>query len=87
MTPIDYIREPLFESNKKYSDPQLLNDLWEWRNTELCATVKYEVIFPMNVVANDNIIDIYSGINDCSAGIISIDKNEFYKKYQSQINI
>jgi len=77
LMPIGYVTDPLFESNKEYTDELLLNSLWEWRNTELAKTVKYEVIFPMNVIVNNDTINIYCGINDCSAGIISIDKNNF----------
>jgi hypothetical protein len=77
LSPVGYAYKPLFEANREYSDNTLLNDLWNWRKTELCETVKYEVIFPMNVVVDDLNINIYSGLNDCSAVNIKIDKHLF----------
>lgn len=84
LSPLAYAYEPLFVSNREYSDNTLLNDLWDWRKTELCETVKYEVIFPMNVVVNDENIYIYSGINDCSAGVIKINKQLFKDKIKNR---
>jgi hypothetical protein len=71
---IDYIKDPLFESNKSYSDSKLLESLWEWRNTKLASVVKYEVIFPMTTIVTNDQICIYSGLNDCSAVILKINK-------------
>jgi len=82
--PIGYYYEPLFESNREYSDNNLLNDLWNWRKTELCEAVKYEVIFPMNVVVDDIYINIYSGLNDCSAVNIKIVKQLFIDKIKNE---
>ena len=84
LSPLGYAYKPLFESNREYSDSTLLNDLWNWRKTELCEVVKYEVIFPMNVVVDDVNINIYSGLNDCSAVNIKIDKQLFIDKIKNE---
>jgi hypothetical protein len=84
LKPIGYSQDALFESNKSYSDPTLLESLWQWRNTELAPVVKYEVIFPMNVVVDNENINIYSGLNDCSAVNIKIDKQVFIDEIKNQ---
>jgi len=84
LSPVGYAYKPLFEANREYSDNTLLNDLWNWRKTELCETVKYEVIFPMNVVVDDTYINIYSGLNDCSAVNIKIVKQLFIDKIKNE---
>ena len=84
LSPLGYAYKPLFESNREYSDNTLLNDLWNWRRTELCEVVKYEVIFPMNVVVDNVNINIYSGLNDCSAVNIKIDKQCFINKVKNE---
>jgi hypothetical protein len=78
--PIDYLKFPLLESSIAYSCPSILFNLWNWRNTQLSKSTKYEIIFPMNVLIDERNINIYSGINDCSAGIIKINKFEFLDK-------
>lgn len=83
LSPIGYTYKPLFEANREYSDSTLLNDLWTWRKTELSEVVKYEVIFPMNVELDENNINIYSGLNDCSAVNIKINKNIFADKIKN----
>jgi len=85
LIPIGYFIDPLFDSNKEYTDESLLDSLWEWRNTELAKTVKYEVIFPMNVSVDDSNINIYSGLNDCSAVNIKIDKQKFVDMNHSEL--
>ena len=87
LSPFAYAINPLFESNREYSDNVVLNDLWNWRKTELCEVVKYEVIFPMNVVVDDNNINIYSGLNDCSAVNIKINKQIFAEKIKNTLFI
>lgn len=82
--PVGYTYRPLFESTREYSDVNLLNNLWNWRKTELCDVVKYEVIFPMSVVVDDKNINIYSGLNDCSAVNIKIDIDEFIYKIKNE---
>ena len=67
-----------------YSDNKLLNDLWSWRATELLEPVKYEVIFPMNIVVDKEIINVYSGLNDCSAVNIKVPINEFEQKIKNE---
>lgn len=78
--PIGYYIEPLFESKKEYSDELLLNTLWEWRNVECQSVVKYEVIFPMNVVIKESHLNIFSGLNDCSCVNIRIHIDDFHNK-------
>jgi len=84
LSPVGYTYKPLFEANREYSDVTLLNDLWSWRKTELCEAIKYEVIFPMNVLVDDNNLNIYSGLNDCSAVNIKINKRTFIDKIKSE---
>jgi len=84
LSPLAYAHKPLFEANREYSDNNLLNDLWNWRKTELCEVVKYEVIFPMNVTVDNENINIYSGINDCSMGVIKINKHMFVDKIKNE---
>jgi hypothetical protein len=84
LSPLGYAINPLFEANREYSDNTLLNDLWNWRRTELYEAVKYEVIFPMNVVVDDLNINIYSGLNDCSAVNIKIVKQLFIDKVKNK---
>lgn len=84
LSPLGYAINPLFESNREYSDSTLLNDLWNWRKTDLCEVVKYEVIFPMNVIVDDTNINIYSGLNDCSAVNIKVDKQLFIDKIKNE---
>lgn len=84
LSPLAYAYEPLFEANREYSDINLLNDLWNWRKTELFEVIKYEVIFPMSVNVNANEINIYSGLNDCSAVNIKINKQLFIDKIKNQ---
>jgi hypothetical protein len=84
LSPLAYAYKPLFEANREYSDVNLLNDLWNWRRTELCETVKYEVIFPMNVVVDNNNLNVYAGLNDCSVVNIKIDKINFINKIKNE---
>ena len=76
--------KPLLVANREYSDNTLLNNLLNWRKTELCEVVKYEVIFPMNVVVDNDNINIFAGVNDCSAVNIKIDKNQFNIKIKNE---
>lgn len=78
--PVDYLKIPLLESSITYSCPSILFNLWKWRNTQFLNSIKYEILFPMNVITDDKNINIFSGINDCSAGIIKINKLEFLDK-------
>ena len=84
LSPIGYTYNPLFEANREYSDHTLLNDLWNWRKTEMCEVVKYEVIFPMNVIVDGTKVNIYSGLNDCSGVNIKIDKELFINKVKNE---
>ena len=84
LSPLGYAINPLFEANREYSDNTLLNDLWNWRKTNLCEVVKYEVVFPMNVIVDDAYINIYSGLNDCSAVNIKIQKQLFIDKIKNE---
>jgi hypothetical protein len=84
LSPLAYMYRPLFESSGEYTDSTLLNDLWNWRKMEICDVIKYEVIFPMNVVVDNTNINIYSGLNDCSAVNIKLDKNCFESTIKNQ---
>lgn len=84
LSPLAYAYRPLMTANREYSDLTLLNNLWSWRKTELCEVVKYEVIFPMNVVIDDINLNIYSGLNDCSAVNIQINKKVFVDKVYNE---
>jgi hypothetical protein len=85
--PIDYLKTPLIESSITYSSPETLFNLWKWRNTKISPAIKYEVMFPMNVMVDDNTINIFSGINDCSAGIIKIKHNKTKNPRIYKVNI
>jgi hypothetical protein len=78
--PLGYASTPLFISNREYTDNNLLNDMWLWRLVECHTVIKCEVIFPMTVIPDDIYLNIYSGLNDCSAVNIQIDKNVFINK-------
>jgi hypothetical protein len=77
LIPIGYAIDPLFESSEEYTDKNLLNRLWEWKKTEYENIYKHEVVFPMTVCVENETINIYSGINDCSAVNIKIYKRNF----------
>lgn len=84
LEPIGYYNDPIFTASREMSDNTVLQSLWNWRNTELCNAVKHEVIFPMNVTVTDTQLEIYCGINDCSANILYIDIQEFIDKISDQ---
>ena len=84
LKPISYFTRPLFVSSRFYSDLILLNDLWKWRKTEIQESWKYEVIFAMNVFVDDININIYSGMNDCSAVNIKIPISIFIDKIKNE---
>ena len=84
LTPVGYCINPLLVSDRNYSSSYVLNRLWSWRNTTHRNAIKYEVIFPMNVVTDDKSIHIYGGLNDCSAVKMSIDKSMFVERVKSQ---
>lgn len=84
LSPMAYAYKPLFVADREYSDNRLLNDLWDWRKTEMCETVKYEVIFPMNVNVDTEYVNIYSGLNDCSSVNIKIYKPTFINKVNNE---
>lgn len=83
LNPLGYYLNPIFEASREYSDKDILNSLWDWRKTDLLNTVKYEVIFPMNVEVTDK-INIYAGMNDCSAVKINIGIDEFIEKIKNE---
>ena len=78
--PLGYASRPLFIAKREYTCNTLINDMWSWRNTEYVRTVKYDVIFPMTVIVDINRLNIYSGLNDCSAVNIQIDNDRFIDK-------
>jgi len=85
-SPIGYYVNPFFESSRDYSDIDLLTALWEWRRVKSFNNLffQYEVIFPMNVVVDKENINIYSGLNDCSAVNVKIPIQEFKKILQDE---
>lgn len=84
LEPIGYCIDPIFTASRELSDNTVLQSLWNWRNTELCNAVKHEVIFPMNVIVTDTQLEIYCGINDCSANILYLDIREFIDKISNR---
>lgn len=74
---IGYYKFPFFESNLGYSDEFLVKDMWEWRDMKYFPVYKYEVFFPLNVNICEK-IEIYGGMNDCSAVRIDHSFDEFY---------
>jgi len=84
LQPYGYCLTPLLESNRSYTDEKLLNNLWKWRNTKYRNSVKYEVIFPMNVDVGSIYINIYAGLNDCSACILKLEKDKFIEKIKQE---
>ena len=84
LTPFGYATNPFLVSDKDHSSHYVLNSLWNWRNTKHRNAIKYEVIFPMNVVADEKMIHIYGGLNDCSAVKMSFEKIVFHEKVKNQ---
>ena len=84
LTPIGYAINPFLVADRQHSSEYVLNSLWKWRNTTHRHAVKYEVIFPMNVEVESSVINIYGGLNDCSAVKMSIDKNVFVERVKQQ---
>jgi len=84
--PMGYYVNPFFESNREYSDLELLTEMWEWRRVRSFNNLflQYEVIFPMNVVVDKENINIYSGLNDCSAVNIKIPIQQFEKTLKDE---
>jgi len=84
--PMGYYVNPFFESNREYSDPELFTEMWEWRRVRSFNNLflQYEVIFPMNVVVDKENINIYSGLNDCSAVNIKIPIQQFEKTLKDE---
>lgn len=83
ITPIGYAVNPFLVSDREYTSYYMLESLWNWRNLTNRFAVKYEVIFPMNVVTDEKSIHIYGGLNDCSAVKMSIDKIDFINKIRN----
>lgn len=84
--PMGYYVNPFFESNREYSNLELLTEMWEWRRVKTSNKLflQYEVIFPMNVVVDKENINIYSGLNDCSAVNIKIPMQKFKKTLEDE---
>jgi len=74
--PICYTSDSLFSSVEDYERETFIN-YFNWkRKLHSCPTI-VDVIFPMNVIVDDEYVNIYSGINDCICANIKIDKQLF----------
>ena len=74
--PICYTSDSLFPSVEDYDRETFIN-YFNWkRKLHSCPTI-VDVIFPMNVIVDDEYVNIYSGINDCICANIKIDKQLF----------
>ena len=74
--PICYTSDSLFPSVEDYERETFIN-YFNWkRKLHSCPTI-VDVIFPMNVIVDDEYVNIYSGINDCICANIKIDKQLF----------
>lgn len=77
LNPICYFDTPFLVSDKLYTDKSFTESYWVWKKTEFRDAVTHEVIFPMNIVVDDTNINIYSGLNDCLAANIKVNKVKF----------
>jgi len=74
--PICYTSDSLFPSVEDYDRETFIN-YFNWkRKLHSCPTI-VDVIFPMNVIVDNEYINIYSGINDCICANIKIDRQLF----------
>ena len=74
--PICYTSDSLFPSVEDYDRETFIN-YFNWkRKLHSCPTI-VDVIFPMNVIVDDEYVNIYSGINDCICANIKIDRQLF----------
>lgn len=81
--PICYTSDSLFPSVEDYERETFIN-YFNWkRKLHNCPTI-VDVIFPMNVIVNDEYVNIYSGINDCICANIKIDKQLFIDKIKNE---
>lgn len=86
LNPIAYTADCLFSSMDNF-DTQTLIEYFNWkRKLENCPTF-VDVIFPMNVIVENENINIYCGINDSSATVIRIEKNVFISKIKNSLFI
>jgi len=83
LNPFAYTVDCLFNSMNNF-DTRTLGTYFNWkRKLENCPTI-VDVIFPMNVIVDTENVNIYSGINDCSAGLIKINKCMFIDKLKNE---
>lgn len=75
LLPIGYYEQPLFPDVDSYRI-DLKQEYFNWRRKLDCTLNLSDVIFPMSVIQNNNIIQIYCGINDCIAAIITIKEED-----------
>jgi hypothetical protein len=81
--PICYTSDSLFPSVEDYERETFIN-YFNWkRKLHSCPTI-VDVIFPMNVIVDDEYVNIYSGINDCICANIKIDKQLFIDKIKNE---
>jgi hypothetical protein len=81
--PMCYTSDSLFPSVEDYERETFIN-YFNWkRKLHRCPTI-VDVIFPMNVIVDDEYVNIYSGINDCICANIKIDKQLFIDKIKNE---
>ena len=81
--PMCYTSDSLFPSVEDYERETFIN-YFNWkRKLHSCPTI-VDVIFPMNVIVDDEYVNIYSGINDCICANIKIDKQLFIDKIKNE---
>lgn len=84
LSPFGYYMNPFIDCENECTTTDVLMSMRKWRDdTKYYKSVYYDVIFPMNVVVNDD-INVYCGINDCSAGYIQYTIDEFLKKIKNE---
>jgi len=81
--PICYTSDSLFPSVEDYERETFIN-YFNWkRKLHSCPTI-VDVIFPMNVIVDDEYVNIYSGINYFICENIKIDKQLFIDKIKNE---
>lgn len=83
---LGYYKLPLFDTSNLI-ETDISRGYFDWRRglKNKCQVVN--VVFPMTVQDNEKNIKIYCGINDCAAGIITIEKDILQKQLQYHSNI
>ena len=82
LIPIAYTLDPIFPSVENYNQ-ELFTTYYNWKRTEKSFPTLVDVIFPMNVIVNRNVLDIYAGMNDCMCVKMTINKTVFKEKLKN----